>query len=189
VAFAAAQDFWLLCPYDIDALDPAVIDTAHHSHAVMVQDGDDRASATFVDVAMVSEPFADPLPDPPASAHALPFTAASLDALRTFVAARTSAAELDEERRTDLVLAVNELATNSVRHAGGQGVLRMWRANGALICEVADRGAIVEPLAGRRRPTAGQIGGHGLWLVNQLCDLVQVRAFADGGVVRVHMRL
>jgi anti-sigma regulatory factor (Ser/Thr protein kinase) len=31
-------------------------------------------------------------------------------------------------------------------------------------------------------------GGRGLWLVNQLCDLVQLRSSAAGGVVRLHMR-
>jgi anti-sigma regulatory factor (Ser/Thr protein kinase) len=189
LAFAGAGDFRLLCPYDTDALPPAVIEKAHHSHPVVVERGDARPSATYEEVAAVARPFGEPLPEPPASALALAFDTGMLEALRAFVAARAAEAQLDEDRRSDLVLAVNELATNSVRHAGGQGVLRLWRADSALICEVADRGAILEPLAGRRRPAAGQIGGHGLWVVNQLCDLVQVRAFAHGGAVRVHMRL
>jgi anti-sigma regulatory factor (Ser/Thr protein kinase) len=186
LAFFGAGNFWLMCPYDTDALDAAVIEEAQRSHAVMWHDGHERPSDAFVDVATVSEPFAAPLPDPPASAHAVPFSTGTLDVLRSFVLARAFQAGLTEERCTDVVLAVNELATNSVRYAGGEGVLRMWQDDGALICEVADRGAILEPLAGRRRPTEGQIGGHGLWVVNQLCDLVQVRAF---GVVRVHIRL
>jgi hypothetical protein len=32
-------------------------------------------------------------------------------------------------------------------------------------------------------------GGRGLWMVNQLCDLVQLRSFPDGAAVRVHMYL
>ena len=31
--------------------------------------------------------------------------------------------------------------------------------------------------------------GHGLWLANQVCDLVQVRSFPTGTVVRLHLRL
>jgi hypothetical protein len=31
-------------------------------------------------------------------------------------------------------------------------------------------------------------GSAGLWLANQLCDLVQIRSFAAGTVVRLHMR-
>jgi hypothetical protein len=33
------------------------------------------------------------------------------------------------------------------------------------------------------------MGGYGLWLANQLCDLVQVRSFPTGSAVRLHMRL
>ena len=86
------------------------------------------------------------------------------------------------------MLAVNEVATNSVRHGGGRGMLRIWQEPDALICEVRDGGRIDDPLAGRRRPGGAQIGGYGLWLANQVCDLVQVRSYADGSAVRVHMR-
>jgi hypothetical protein len=44
LAFAGAADFWLLCPYDTEALDGSVIDEAHHSHPVVVQDGAARDS-------------------------------------------------------------------------------------------------------------------------------------------------
>jgi anti-sigma regulatory factor (Ser/Thr protein kinase) len=87
------------------------------------------------------------------------------------------------------VLAVHELATNSLRHGGGRGTLRVWREPGALICEVSDRGRIDQPLVGRERPLGGQIGGRGLWLVNQVCDLVQIRCFPTGNAVRLHVRL
>jgi anti-sigma regulatory factor (Ser/Thr protein kinase) len=87
------------------------------------------------------------------------------------------------------VLAVNEVATNSIRHGGGVGAARVWRADGAIVCEIADAGRIEDPLVGRRRPDAGTIGGRGLWIANQLCELVQMRTFAAGTVVRLHMRL
>ena len=48
---------------------------------------------------------------------------------------------------------------------------------------------IVDPLVGRSLPPADEIGGRGLWLVNQLCDLVQMRWDAGGTVVRVHMHV
>jgi hypothetical protein len=64
----------------------------------------------------------------------------------------------------------------------------MWHDAEAVVCEVRDGGSIEHPMAGRERPSSEQLGGKGLWLINQLCDLVQIRAFASGGVVRVHMR-
>jgi hypothetical protein len=44
------------------------------------------------------------------------------------------------------------------------------------------------PLAGRVRPGPRQRYGRGLWMANQLCDLVQLRSRRDGTVARVHMR-
>ena len=85
------------------------------------------------------------------------------------------------------MLAVHELATNSVRHGGGHGTCRLWRDGTALVCEVSDHGWITDPMAGRRRPAADQPGGRGLWLVNQLCDAVELRSSPAGTVVRVRM--
>jgi hypothetical protein len=44
-------------------------------------------------------------------------------------------------------------------------------------------------MAGRERPTAERDRGRGLWMVNQLCDLVQLRSFPEGAAVRVHLYL
>ena len=131
---------------------------------------------------------AEPLPEPPASALELAFEAGPLQALRWLVARAAEDAGLDETRAADLVLAVHELATNTLRHGGGRGQLRIWREPEALICEVSDAGRLDQPLAGRERPLAAQPGGRGLWLVNQLCDLAQIRCFPTGSVVRVQMR-
>jgi anti-sigma regulatory factor (Ser/Thr protein kinase) len=92
-------------------------------------------------------------------------------------------------RTGDLVLAINELTTNSLRHGGGRGVLRMWVEGGTAVCEVRDRGWIGFALVGRERPPSSENGGRGLWLVNQMCDLVQLRSSPAGTVVRVHMAI
>jgi anti-sigma regulatory factor (Ser/Thr protein kinase) len=134
-----------------------------------------------------AEPFGKPLSDPPPSAEALAFEASTLQAARVFVAMRAADARLGRMRIEDVVLAVNELMSNSVRHGGGSGLLRTWAENGSFVAEVSDRGQIDAPLAGREPPGSGQIGGHGLWLVNQLCDLMQMRTYATGSVVRVHI--
>ena len=83
------------------------------------------------------------------------------------------------------MLAVGELAANSIRHGGGRGILRVWRTDDALICEIRDRGRIADPLAGRVKPGLEQLDGRGLWIANAVCDLIQIRA----GAVRAHMTL
>ena len=87
------------------------------------------------------------------------------------------------------MLCVNEIAGNSLLHGGGAGVLRIWGEPSTLICEVADSGTIADPLVGRQNPSLERVGGRGLWLANQLCDLVQIRSGASGTVVRLHVRL
>lgn len=107
--------------------------------------------------------------------------------MRELVAERAGESGLSRARAKALVLAVNEIATNSVRHGGGSGTLRVWEEGDFVVCQVEDRGRIEEPMVGRRQPVADEPGGRGLWLANQLCDLVQVRTFEQGNVVRVHM--
>ena len=49
------------------------------------------------------------------------------------------------------------------------------------LAQLRDAGVITDPMAGRIRPSREQLGGRGLWFVNQLCDLVQIRSFAGQG--------
>lgn len=187
LAFAVTPEFRLLCPYDTTALPTDVIDEAHRSHAFLVEDGAERTSTRARSLAMVAAPFDRPLPPPPPEATAMPFGRDDLRAVRASVLHVAGRAGLSERRGTDLVLAVNEVATNSVRHAGGRGVLRAWAEPGVLLFEIRDDGFIDEPMVGRERPTIERDGGRGLWLANQLCELVQVRSSRRGSVVRLHM--
>jgi anti-sigma regulatory factor (Ser/Thr protein kinase) len=92
---------------------------------------------------------------------------------------------LSTEQADDLELAASELASNCIRHGGGGGSVAMWREPGAVIVEFSDSGRLTDPLVGRRRPDAQAEGGMGVYLVHQLCDLVQVRSGPSGTTVRV----
>ena len=63
----------------------------------------------------------------------------------------------------------------------------VWREPGRVVCEVRGAGAIADPLADRRLPELDDPTGRGLWLANQLCDLVQIRSVRGELVVRVHV--
>ena len=69
------------------------------------------------------------------------FDHSRVTALRHSVMACAGAAGLSGDRLEDFVAAVNELMTNAVRHGGGSGLVTLWRADGAVFCEVSDRGA------------------------------------------------
>lgn len=181
VAFADRPSFRLLCPYDARALPASVLQHARESHPWV----DGCGSACYQPPAALA-----PLPPVPAGARRLSFDGHGLAEVRRVVADAARAAGLTERETDACVLAVNELAANSVHHAGGLGELDVWEAAGALVCEIRDAGRIADPLAGRRAPTLEQLGGRGLWMVNQLCDLVQIRTppHAPVNTVRVWSR-
>lgn len=188
IAFGDAASFDLLCPYDISALDTSVIDEMYRSHPV-VRDGDgELASADYAGVAARGDFHEGTLPAPPSGCAEVAFASDSLRNIRAAVRRLAAAAGVSSHRIANMVLAVNEVASNSVRHGGGAGTLRAWQETDGLVCEIRDGGRVTEPLVGRQRP--GSEAGHprGLWLVNQLCDLVQLRSSAAGTAVRLFMR-
>ncbi len=187
LAFAGGQAWWLACPYDIGSLPEAVLAEAERNHPWVTHDGERFGSPTYRGLEDVARPFDDPLPEPDGIVREHRFAGESLATLRLHVAEAAAAYGLDPARTGDMVLIVNEIATNSVRYGGGSGTLRMWEDTASVICEVRDRGRILDPLVGRTKPPADRGSGFGLWLANELCDLVQIRSFPTGSVVRVHL--
>jgi anti-sigma regulatory factor (Ser/Thr protein kinase) len=189
VAFGDRAGFRLLCAYDAEALTSDVLRAARCSHPLVTEDGRTVPGATRA--ADGSEPLAHEgtLPPPPRPFDALAVERRTLREARALVARRAAEAGLPGWRVQDAVRAVHELAANSVRHGGGHGVLRIWRTEDALVCEMRDRGHIADPLAGRRRPAGDAVSGRGLWLATQVSDLLQIRTGPDGSVLRLIMRL
>ena len=124
----------------------------------------------------------------PSAAMSLTFTT-DLSAVREFVRHCAKEAGLAEARAIDLVLAVSEVAANTLRHAKSAGTLDIWHDANEIVCQIKDKGFIADPLAGQRRPTADAAGGHGLWIVNQVCDLVELRSDESGTTIKLHMAL
>jgi anti-sigma regulatory factor (Ser/Thr protein kinase) len=189
LAFADAPAWWLACPYDTETLAPSVLEEAKRNHPHLVDGDRRRESQTYRGLEAVARPFDEPLPEPGGTPVGYTFgdDAGSLSALRLRVGEAAAAFGLDATRTGDLILIVNEVATNSVRHGGGSGVFRTWEEGSSLVCEVGDTGRIEDPLVGRGKPSMDHGSGFGLWLANQLCDLVQIRSFATGSVVRLHV--
>jgi anti-sigma regulatory factor (Ser/Thr protein kinase) len=189
LAFDGGPGWHLLCPYDVDGLHDDVIEAAQHAHPWLARDGSSHDNGAYACAGEDWSPHAGALAAPAGSVSEVAFTHGDLAKLRHAISAWATRQALDSERTEQLVLAIDELATNSIRHGGGGGTLRSWREADALLCEVQDAGWIQEPLVGRTRPAPRACGGRGIWLVNQLCDLVQIRSSPTGSVVRVHQRL
>jgi anti-sigma regulatory factor (Ser/Thr protein kinase) len=175
----------ILCIYDGDGLDPATISCAEQTHSAIIGDRWAQASGGYPGPGIVP-PQCDHLPPPP-PAHAMLLSySRDLRPVRAQVASCARAAGLLPDRTADLVLAVSEVAANSLRHASGTGTLQTWTTPAEVICEIRDSGVITDPLAGRRRPPS-EAPGQGLWVVNQVCDLVELRSGPGGTRIRMHI--
>ena len=185
LAFADA-DAEILCPYNIAELDPAVLADARRTHPLVLSSGRRRSSPGYEVPSHWLLSGGQPLPAPPSGARYHGYRT-DLSQVRALVLKHALEAGLTESRANDLVLAVSEVTANTLRHTRSSGTLALWRDAGEVICEVHDEGRIADPLAGRRRPPPGAAGGHGLWLVHQVCDLVELNSGASGTTIRMHM--
>jgi anti-sigma regulatory factor (Ser/Thr protein kinase) len=183
VAFSSAPAWSLLCPYDGGSLGDDVLEKVADSHSLVVRGGVGERSTSYV--AATADYFAGDLPGHPTAAGSFEFKRLQLAEVRRRVERAAKRTGLTAQRRIDLVVAVSELAANSVAHGGGAGTLHIWGEADCLFVEIEDRGLIDEPLVGRVRPSPAQQGGRGLWLANQLCDLVQIRSGPTGTRVRL----
>ena len=172
----------ILCPYDASGLAGSVLTGARRTHQEPTAFG--ASGHTWRDNMPLE--CDRPLDPPPAEAEVFRYNT-DLAAVRRLVAGHARRAGLTGERTIDLVLAVNEIAANTISHTTGSGVLQIWHTPEEIVCQLHDQGEITDPLAGRVRHGPDD-RGHGLWLVNQVCDLVELRTGPAGTTVRMHMR-
>jgi anti-sigma regulatory factor (Ser/Thr protein kinase) len=189
VAFPADTRLHLRCPYDVSRLDPDVVRTAEMTHPVLVRDQDRGASREYAPYDLVTSAFLDPLSGPAEVDEQVDYGPGELSTLRAIVAGMAARHGMPQDMVEALVLSVREIAVNSIRHGGGSGRMRAWVERGSLVCELSDAGHIQESMVGRLRPRPDDESGRGIWLANQLCDLVQIRSSSSGTVVRLHVAL
>jgi anti-sigma regulatory factor (Ser/Thr protein kinase) len=183
-AFAEAQ-ISALCPYNAAELSAAVIAEGCGAHPTLRGGGSEQANSDYRGPAVWPDSLAKPLLAP-ATAQALSYDC-DLRPVRALVAAVAGDAGLSPARCTDLVIAASEVAANTLRHTSGGGVVRLWETDTEVLCQVEDTGYITDPLVGHWRPAGDLAGGQGLWLVNQVCDLTEIRSSELGTTIRLHM--
>jgi predicted small metal-binding protein len=183
---------WLLCPYDISALDQTIIDEAWRSHPVVSRSSRDSGRSESAPAAIdridyggddhFRTLFEEALPTPTGLPTQLPATDPAT--LATDVLRGAAAAGLPAQRSTRLATAVAEIVAAGCPESAVS--VRMWREKAALVCEVGDTGVVDDALIGRRNGFAAPSRERGIRLANELCDLVQVRSSAGGTTVRLH---
>jgi anti-sigma regulatory factor (Ser/Thr protein kinase) len=183
----AGSEATVMSPFDAGHLDAETLAGAEMTHPTVIEGGRRRASAAYRDP--LTMPFAElwPLQSPtgPVSQHPLD---GSLVEFRHTLAEDPALQTLSAQRRSDLVFAVSEAASNAVKHSDGTCTTRIWRDGDDVVTEVSTHSTITDLMAGCRRPAVDALEGRGLWLINQLCDLVELRSDTSGTTLRMHVR-
>jgi anti-sigma regulatory factor (Ser/Thr protein kinase) len=178
----------LLCVFAEAALDARTRRAVERTHPHLGDPGQvRRASPVYAGPAAVLRETEAPLAAPE---HPVAEVAVTEDLyrLRQTVDSHPAVRALPRGRREDFVLAINEVATNALKYDSPPRAVRLWRNARYVVGEVAGRGEIGDPLAGRRSPSPEAEAGRGLWMVHQLCDLVEVRNLDSRATLRLHMR-
>ena len=186
----AAAPAWIVCPYDTRVLPDSLLAEARRTHPATFHP-QRRPSAGYLAPEQFLRIVAEPMP--PVSGP----PAISMDVADGVAAARRAVAALlasagwgGHERGDDLILAMCEIVTNSIRHGRGRRELRVWAGAGSVTCEVTDDGnGLDDPLLGYRPPAQDLTGGRGLWIAQQLCDALTIARRDTTTVVRFAVSL
>ena len=184
LAFAAERSLTVMCPYDTSGLGDEALEGAKRSHPVCASPHGKAVSPRY----SLDSPLEGTLAQPGRPAVTLDFGRADLAMVRHFVAQCARSTGLDSRRNEDLVLAVCEVATNSIQHGGGAAGSTSGTKTASWSAPSATPAASTTRWPGATRPRPDQDRGRGLWIANQLCDLVQIRSGAAGTDVRLRMR-
>jgi anti-sigma regulatory factor (Ser/Thr protein kinase) len=169
------------CPFDTTSLPESVLDDLTGSHPYIGGGATSRINESFLADGQPERQLSSALID---DDEFIPFTKEGLGAMRKRVAEDGRRLGVEEDRIPDLVLAVNEIATNSIKYTGS-GSLGVWQAGGRFVCEVRDSGFIEDQLIGLRRPKLTEERGRGIWFAHQVSDLIQLRSTTSGTTVRI----
>jgi hypothetical protein len=166
----------VLCTYDWTRLAQDVIADAGRTHPELVVHGERRPSVLYPAPPVAHDGASGRLPSPPPDATLLSFTRADLSVLVEVIWRAGTLLQLQRDRVRDLMYAASEVAMSTFADDGSASELRLWKdpEHLGLVCEF------------RTRATSTLKGG--LWLVNQHCDLLEVRSDRSGTTVRLHAR-
>jgi anti-sigma regulatory factor (Ser/Thr protein kinase) len=184
---------WGLCVFDTRRLPEPILESALHTHQHLRTAEGRVRNPRFVDPAdyVRSLPVpVEPLEDTPprlAAAEVSDFIG-----LRHAVAAQLATSSAPRDTVEDLLLAVDEMTSNALRHGKPPVSLRLWMTDDRIVCTIADRGPGWDDLFAGYGPAHGDDlsrGGMGLWLARQMCDHVDITQDDAGTRVRLTVRL
>jgi MEDS: MEthanogen/methylotroph, DcmR Sensory domain len=185
VAVDPQVPFWLICPYDTKRLSPAIVEEAQRSHPLVVEDHAYLGSPHYGGRAHISSLFGSELPPPINTPVAASFDEHDVKRLSAYVKLEAYVAGLSPAQAANLAAASEQLAKSSLGRGAEEVRLRLWREPEGVVCELTDDSKVDDLLIGRHVPAGEE--HPGVWLANQLCDLVQVRSTSTATTMRAHI--
>jgi anti-sigma regulatory factor (Ser/Thr protein kinase) len=177
------HEAWVVCPYDTRELPASVVDDAARTHPTLVDGNGRRPSGRYANPEWLLGELAPPIVAP---LHAPDLEIVRVHSIRDgrrAFAAIVAASGFDGERVHELTVAISEVLTNAIVHAGSAASLRVWVDDRSLQCVVDDDGpGNVDPLLGLQPPRPGAVGSYGLWLTRQVFDSVTFGPSPTGGL-------
>ncbi|MGI5130278.1 ATP-binding protein [Pseudonocardia sp. CA-107938] len=181
----------LTCFYPELPLHQAILDGARRTHPALLVGGTPVANAEHLCPRTVLAEH--PAPSPTllgAPDVQLEFGAWQLNEMRQLLEQSLLTAGYGRNRAEDLVLAVNEVATNAVEYGSADARLYVWLDGDGItdgaVCEIHDRGTLRDPLPGLAAPHSSDPRGRGVWIARQICESLHVWSDRSGTHVRLH---
>jgi anti-sigma regulatory factor (Ser/Thr protein kinase) len=180
-----------ICPYNTSELPSEVIEHARATHPELLEAGDCIRSGSYAGAHEFCRHVSGPDRRRGGSPSAeMEVEASRLGELRRLVELEGGAAGLEPTRVADLVVAVNEVATNALVHGVRPARLRVWQERTELVCEVEDAGpGFEDPLAGQLPPDPAAVGGYGMWITRMTADATDIASGQEGTTVSIHTAL
>lgn len=179
----------LICLCDSERMSEATVRYHYWNHPELLVDATTSANPRYRSPAEVLAST----PEPPAPALGPPSrkelfaNSMALRGLRASARLRGLEAGLDRARIDGLVVAVCELASNSIEHGPGHGTLSWWISPGRVVAQIDDEGHMNSITPGLRRPDTRSVRGRGVWLARQLCDILHLWTSVDGTHARLEI--
>jgi anti-sigma regulatory factor (Ser/Thr protein kinase) len=111
-------------------------------------------------------------------------SADDLPALRRRLRTWSATCGLSDPDTDDVVIAVDEIATNALEHGRPPARVRSWTTPDALLVQVDDHGGTRIPAAtGYHRPPTDARRGRGIWIARHLADVLTTHTGPTGTTV------
>ena len=169
---------WGVCAFDTQQLPDSVVESAGRTHGRLVTADGRVASPSYTEPGDYLRAL--PIPDEPLERTPPRLSAPDVTdfiGLRHAVATELAGVPADAGVVEDFLLAVDEMASNAVRHGLPPVSLRLWTGADRIVCTITDGGpGWDDPFAGYGPAHGTDLsrGGMGLWLARQLCDHVDI---------------